>query len=178
MVRAIDGFMLNVFEFMGADSPAQRYISVTRLKQLFPQVPVVLHDDACHLRRFADHRQDMSSCFVSCAFPSMVYILDRFHVSGHIDLWCYFLCMRNVHPDLDFNRAFVQGRNTFVCELTFSCLARYKHMFRKMRQWIANFFLQELVDMRNVSQFTRQSSVPSFSSSFSSSFGVPLSGDD
>ena len=56
-----EGFIMDAFEFMGAESCSQRYLFLARLKQCYPVLNVVLHDDACHLRRFADARAAFSS---------------------------------------------------------------------------------------------------------------------
>ena len=100
-------------------------------QELYPAVKVILHDDACHLRRFADNRASASKLAADLAFPAMTYILDRFHAPAHVDPWC----VQNVHPGLDCNRACVDGRNTSRCEQCFSWLRRYKHMFRTMGRW-------------------------------------------
>ena len=61
---------------------------LARLKDLFPDMCVCVHDDACHLRRFADKRASLSLLAHELSYPQMKYILDRFHAPGHVDQWC------------------------------------------------------------------------------------------
>ncbi len=51
---ADNGYITDAFEFMGAESLSQRYIFLAKLREVFPDLKVIVHDDACHLRRFAD----------------------------------------------------------------------------------------------------------------------------
>lgn len=83
---------MDAFEFMGAESCAQRYMFLARLKSLFPDMTCCVHDDACHLRRFADARGGCSDLAASLAYPNMRYILDRHSWQmlrhGHLRLCC------------------------------------------------------------------------------------------
>ena len=84
MACAPEGFVMGVSELMGAESCSQRYLSLARLKQCYPVLNVVLHDDACRLRRFADARAALSSLAHSLPFPRC----DRFWiVSTPEDMW-------------------------------------------------------------------------------------------
>lgn len=144
-----EGFVTDAFEFMGAESCVQRYFFVARLKELFPELKVVFHDDACHLRRFAHRYRGVNALAASIAYPAMRYILDRFHAPGHVDPWC----LANCHPENDENKGCMTGVNSQSCEILFQWLARYKHIFRKMNRWTANFFIQEVVSLHNDSSF-------------------------
>jgi hypothetical protein len=140
-----DGFVADAFEFMGAESCGQRYFFLARLKEMYPDFKVTLHDDACHLRRFACARSSSSALAQSLAHPNMHYVLDRFHASGHTDLWC----KEHVHPKCAEHAHLVEGLNSSRCEILFSWLRKYKHMFRTMNRWLANFFVQEILDQHN-----------------------------
>ena len=140
-----EGFIMDAFEFMGAESCSQRYLFLARLKQCYPVLNVVLHDDACHLRRFADARAALSFLAHSLSFPQMRYILDRFHAKGHVDPWC----LEHVHPENDGNKQLIEGKNSSRCEILFTWLKNYKHMFRTMGRWTGNFFVQEMLEMHN-----------------------------
>jgi hypothetical protein len=83
-----DGFVADATEFMGAESCSQRYIFLARLKELYPALRVLLHDDACHLRRFAAAREHCSEFARELAYPRMHFVLDRFHAPAHVDPWC------------------------------------------------------------------------------------------
>ncbi|CAE7578556.1 unnamed protein product [Symbiodinium sp. CCMP2592] len=140
-----NGLILDLTEFHGAASLPQRYCFLARLKETFPSLRVVVHDDACHLRQFADNRATWNSMAASLAFPNVRYIVDKFHARGHVDEWCRLNC----HPGLEENKACVEEINTSICEITFSWLARFKQMTRKMNRFTYWFFVQEVVDERN-----------------------------
>ena len=49
-------FITDAFEFMGSESCAQRWLFFGHLKETYPNLSTIVHDDACHLRRFAQSR--------------------------------------------------------------------------------------------------------------------------
>lgn len=140
------GVVVDVVEFYGSESLSQRYLFVARLRQLFPHLNLIIHDDACHLRRFADKRHDINEFAKHLAYPEMRYIIDRFHARGHVDAWC----LANCHPKAPEVQGLLDGINTSICEITFARLSRYKHMFRKMGRWTGQFFVQEVMDSHNI----------------------------
>jgi hypothetical protein len=160
-----EGYITDAFEFMGTESLSQRYLFLARLKGSYPELKVVVHDDACHLRQFCENRRGLGPFADGMAYPNMYYILDRFHAPGHVDVWC----RQNVCPSLPENANLMQGKNSSICEITFSWLRRYKHMFRTMNQWTANFFVQEMIQGRNDNRTGVKLKAPSSSSSSSSS---------
>eukprot|EP00974_Lingulodinium_polyedra_P047841 4592898-Lingulodinium_polyedra.AAC.1 len=93
---------------MGSESCSQRYIFLARLKELYPAVRLTIHDDACHLRRFAANRSSVSELARSLAFPDMAYVLDVLHARGHTDPWC----LQHVHPATEVNTRLLAGRST------------------------------------------------------------------
>lgn len=145
MACSPDGFLIDVAEFYGAESLPQRYFFLARLRELYPGLKVVVHDDACHLRRFADNRQGDSDFAASLAYPNIIYVVDRFHARGHVDPWC----LENVHPKSPLVSKYVEEMNTSICEITFTWLSRFKHMYRKMNEHTSSFFMQEMIDERN-----------------------------
>ena len=140
-----NGLIADIQEFCGAESVSQRYLFVARLKSSFPDLAVLVHDDACHLRRFADKRAHQSSFAKKLAFPEMMYAIDKFHARGHVDEWC----LNNCHPRCEAVKEAIEGVNTSICEITFTWAARFKHSFRKMGKYTASFFMNEMVQMRN-----------------------------
>ena len=140
-----DGCILHMMEFMGAESLSQRYFFLAELKERFPELVVVVHDDACHLWRYATARSTESTMALSLAFPNMAYITDRLHGQGHTDKWC----LENCQPDNDHNKPLVKNVNTSICEQTFSILSRYKHAIRHMAKDTCHLFAEEVVDLRN-----------------------------
>ena len=51
-----DGLIVHVQEYRGAESLSQRYCFLAHIKDMHSSVRVTVHDDACHLRRFAANR--------------------------------------------------------------------------------------------------------------------------
>ena len=164
-----EGYATDAFEFMGSESCSQRYLFLGRLKELYPDLITVIHDDACHLRRFARRWEARGRLGRSLAYPQMRYILDRFHSSGHKDKWC----LDNVHPETEENAPIVAGVNTSACEILFHWWARYKHSFRHMSRWTGNFFAQEVLELHNDEHFPSGIAV-----SGTSALGSPSSSSD
>ena len=55
------GIIVHAKEFAGAESVPQRYFLLAEIAARVPDLAVVVHDDACHLRKFASKRQDHSA---------------------------------------------------------------------------------------------------------------------
>ena len=138
------GYIADVQEFFGAETLAQRCGFVAGLKSCFPQLKVIIH--ACHLRRYTTNRAHCTEMAAQMAHPNIIYVVDRFHAKGHVDEWC----KQNCCPDAPGVPEIVGNANTSICEITFSWLARYKHMVRPLGRNVANYFLAEMVDHRNV----------------------------
>ena len=54
-----------------------------------------------------------------------------------------------MHPKSPLVSKYVEEMNTSICEITFTWLARFKHMYRKMNEHTSFFFIQEMIDERN-----------------------------
>ena len=139
---AADGAVLDAVEFLGGESFTQRAAFVARLKERYPFIATVVHDDSCHLRRFMDHW--CRSCPQLC-FPAMHYVIDKFHAVTHCDAWC----RANCAPSTPVNKARMAGVNSSACELLFSWFSLYRNSFRHMGQETAHFFVNEVLLMRN-----------------------------
>jgi hypothetical protein len=164
-----EGFVTDILEFLGSESCTQRYMFLARLKALYPELVLLFHDDACHLRRFASKFSERSEAARAISYPALLFALDRFHARGHVDKWC----LENVHPGIDELSAALEGVNTSRNEILFQWLARYKHSFRKMGQWTGNFYAQEVIDLHNEENFRSAGSAAAGSPS--SSGAVPTS---
>ena len=162
-------FITDALEFTGSESRAQWWLFLGRLKETNSNLPTIVHDDACHLRRFAQSRSGWSSLANPLTYPSMKYILDKFHAKGHVDPWC----TANVAPDTPENAQILLGKNTSICETTFQWLSRYKHMYRKMNRWSGNFFrVRARADAFQVSKTSCPAGTSSSSSSSESASSV------
>ena len=142
---ASDGYILHLKEFFGTESLSQRYFFLAELKAAMPTLTDCIHDDACHLRRFADARAHESPAAWSLAYPQMNHIIDGMHARGHVDAWC----LANCHPKVPANAARLQGVNTSICEQTFRQTNRYKFMVQHMGRCTCTVFLHEVADARN-----------------------------
>ena len=163
---ASNGIVLDVVEFYGAESLPQRYFFTARLRHLLGEaLRVIVHDDACHLRRFAEKRRNVNAFAASLAFPRITYVVDRFHARGHVDKWC----LENCHPDAPAVQGMMDGIKSSICESTNNWFGRYKHMARKMDRWACNFFLVEVIDLHNADMVARLGKSSSHTSSSDSS---------
>ena len=139
---------MHVKEFYGSESLSQRYFFIAELKQKFPGLNVIVHDDACHLRKFATARSGDSELAFNLAFPQVAYVTDGFHSTGHIDEWC----KANCDPKLPHNAELVKDVNTSICEQTFRETNRFKYMVQHMHRFTATVFVNEIMDLRNASK--------------------------
>jgi hypothetical protein len=140
-----DGYIVHLAEYIGAESLPQRYFFLAEIQAISPATIVFVHDDACHLRKFAGKRAHESSAAKKLAFPGTVYIVDRMHMKNHVDPWCKEHC----DPDAECNREYAEGLNTEACEQLNAQVLRHKYMLRSMGQHTAAFFMHELADVRN-----------------------------
>lgn len=142
-----NGFVVHAKEFVGAESIPQRYFFLAEIAAHVPELRVVVHDDACHLRKFATKQQGQSTVARRLAFPHVQYIIDKMHARGHVDQWC----KANCHPEVPSNAEAIRGLKTPACETKNSVLGRHKFALRHMRKRTASFYLLELIDVRNAS---------------------------
>ena len=136
------GFIMGAMEFLGGESLTQRAALVSRMIGEYPTVATVIHDDACHLRLFMDR------WFPLCPhlrYPQVGFVIDKFHSASHTDTFC----RQNCSPKTAENSARLQGVNTSACEILFQWLSGFKASFRHMNRLTAQFFVPELLLMRN-----------------------------
>ena len=69
-------------EFVGVESLGQRYMFLGEVFEAVEGVTTVIHEDACHLRKYASKREGQSDLARRLAFPDTCYIVDRFHSMG------------------------------------------------------------------------------------------------
>ena len=86
------GVITSLREVFGAESLSQRYLFVSELVGLYPDITAIVHDDACHMHKFCEARATCSQA-AACLAPQRVhYICDEFHMVGHTDAWCKVHC--------------------------------------------------------------------------------------
>ena len=139
------GVIVHAKEFVGAESIPQRYFFIAEIVVHAQELLVLVHDDACHLRRFAAKRQGQSDIATRLAYPSIKYIIDKMHAKGHVDTWC----KANCHPDVPENAEAIRDVCTPACEIVNSVLGRHKFALRHMRRRTAAFFMHEVIQIRN-----------------------------
>lgn len=143
------GVVVAIREIFGCESLSQRYLFVADVVHLYPETKLIVHDDACHLHKFAERRSDLSLHAAAIAPPQMLYAGDPFHMVGHIDAWCLARC----NPSAPHIAPTMAGIRSSVCEFTFTWLSAYKHQSKHMSQWGFKFFLQEMIRSHNNSIF-------------------------
>ena len=75
-----------------------------------PELRVVVHDDACHLRLMAESKKSSTPIAQRLAHD-MKYIVDEYHSTGHVGKWCSENCL----PALPENKALLNGFPTNIC---------------------------------------------------------------
>ena len=139
------GVITSVREIFGRKSLSQRYLFVSALVAVYPELEAVVHDDACHLHKFTAARATNSVHVRRIAPPNVHYIGDIFHMAGHTDPWC----LANCSPYCPHLLPFVEGFRASVCEFTFTWFSQYKHQSKHMREFGLKFFLQEMAIAHN-----------------------------
>lgn len=140
-----NGIIVHAKPFMGAESVSQRYFFLAEIAAKVPELYVIIHDDACHVRRFAHKHQGRSELGRRLAFPRMHYIIDKLHAKGHVDEWCKQHC----NPSVPQNAELIAGVKTSMCETVNSVIGRHKYMLRHMRGLTGAFFMHEVFEIRN-----------------------------
>ena len=140
-----NGMIVHAKEFVGAESIPQRYFFVAELVAQANEVSVLIHDDACHLRRFTSKRGGHSELAARLAYPAIRYVVDKLHAKGHVDPWCKANCL----PDVPENAAAIRGVCTPRCEIVNSVIGRHKFVLRHMRRRTSAFYVHEVIHIRN-----------------------------
>jgi hypothetical protein len=130
------GLIVCVAELFGSESLSQRYLFLSKLRHLYPELKLVVHDDACHLHKFSEVRAGECHYASLLAPPLMRFVCDEFHMVGHTDAWCLAHCNPKA-PDV---RPSLEGIRTSVCEFTFTWLSQYKYQTKHMSQFGFLFF--------------------------------------
>lgn len=136
------GMVLAASEFYAGESLTQRAAFVASVVDQFPTVTTVVHDDACHLRKFMDKWMDSQP---RLTYPQTKFVLDKFHAPSHRDPWCKQHCC----PKVPENARLLAGVNSSSCEFLFSWFSKFRSSFRTMNRQTAHFFVHEILLMRN-----------------------------
>ena len=139
------GVVLDICELIGAESLSQRYCFLANLAERWPDLKVVVHDDACHLRLMAESLA-ADSALAGRLAKDVAYVVDDFHASAHVGAWCKEHCL----PSLSTNKALLGDFPAEICETVNSCLSPLSHTIHHMGRWVCQLVVSEIVDVHNM----------------------------
>ena len=119
---------------------------MARLKSRWPELQVVCHDDACHLKLFCIQHRRSSETAEQLA--QMAFIVDRFHAPGHTGAYCKEHCM----PQLELNRGLLRNFPADIAETVNSGLSPLGHTIHHMGRFFAQLVVHESADVHNLSR--------------------------
>lgn len=64
------GLIIHTQEVFGSESLSQRYMCVAAIKALLPEMQILIHDDACHLHKYAQRRMEARDVLFCTLFYS------------------------------------------------------------------------------------------------------------
>lgn len=84
-----------------------RYFFVAKLCAAMAELRHIIHDDACHLSRFAEkhrcsgrrERPERHAAELRQRLAKLTCVVDKFHASGHVDPWCRRVCSPAAHEE-------------------------------------------------------------------------------
>ena len=144
------GIVAHVDELICAESLSQRYRFLAIVAAHMPDLKIVVHDDACHLRLMAEANEKGTTMAVRLA-TEMAYIVDVYHSSGHVGKWCSENCL----PQLEANNALLDKFPTNICETMNSELSPLGHVIHHMGRWTCQLYVHEMVDVLNMKTLGR-----------------------
>ena len=139
------GMVASIMEIYGGESLTQRAAFVAKIREAYPTVRTVVHDDACHLRKFMEKWFPENP---ELRYPALNFIIDGFHMRGHTDTWCQLNCS----PKLPEHAEILANVNSSSCEILFQWFSQHKSSFRHMGRLTAHFFVSEMIDLHNSAQ--------------------------
>lgn len=135
------GHVVHCAEFSGSETIPLRWFFCAQVKHAVPEWRCLVHDDACHLKRFSQKHK--SRCALAQDMASMLFILDKFHAQNHRDPYCALHCHPSQHTEV------MSGFDSSACERVNSIVGRHKFCMRQMGAGVRNFYLQEIIETRN-----------------------------
>ncbi|CAF1413648.1 unnamed protein product [Adineta ricciae] len=119
------GFICSISELFGSESIKQVYNFLVYMMKNCEHVPdVLIYDDACHLKRFVQNKNNfIQETPANQRISQLQIFCDKLHYRNHTDPWCRKHTNPRKHP-------IANSTNTEVCEQIFSWLAQYKNIVR------------------------------------------------
>ena len=109
------GLIVLLHEIFGCESLSQRYFALSEAKCLLPEAVLCVHDDACHLLKYAERRKEDGD--VQNAFHAHTCFLlkMRFLFLEHIMRWCF---VQALSPGKESHAAagIAPPKMAFVCD--------------------------------------------------------------
>lgn len=139
------GTIISLSQLHGAESLTQVYMKCMDLYIQYPDLPHLGYDDGCHLRRFAELRQNLTE--ETQRFWDEVgqfIVVDRYHFRNHKVTHKY--CQDHCNPA---NNPSIEGANSQICEQSFRWLSRFKYSMNHMTPARFAFFLLIMARRRN-----------------------------
>uniref|UniRef100_A0A6U3RUP3 Uncharacterized protein n=2 Tax=Octactis speculum TaxID=3111310 RepID=A0A6U3RUP3_9STRA len=139
------GTIISLSQLHGAESLTQVYMKALDLYRDNPDLPVLGYDDGCHLRRFAELRQNLTQ--ETKAFweqHGRFIVVDRYHFRNHKKSHKY--CQDHCNPNQVQS---IDGANSQICEQSFRWLSRFKYSMNHMTPARFAFFLLIMAARRN-----------------------------
>ena len=138
--------IVDIQELVCAESLSQRYCFLSTLATRWPQLAIVCHDDACHLKLFAlQHRR---STAIAERLATMDFIVDRFHAPGHCGEYCAQHCL----PTIEENKRLLGTFPTEIAEIVNSEMTPLGHTIHHMGKFFAQLVVSECTDVHNLSR--------------------------
>ena len=126
-----------------------RYLFCSELVKASANIATIVHDDACHVSKFASSRKRGPSPLAT-KLRNIRFIADRFRARRHKDTYC----LTRRHPEIPANRAISEGVNTSIAESAFSWLPKYSQLKFMTRRRHA-FFVLQMLDLHNGKIFAK-----------------------
>eukprot|EP00439_Symbiodinium_sp_Y106_P083385 s29_g23.t1 len=122
---------------------SQRYCFLSALAARLPELKIVVHDDACHLRRMAESEAGVRELTQRLARD--IHYTDEYHTPGHVGSCCREPCLPTIDTPEHFSHEYRR-----VGELLFVAFAAFAHTFHHMGSYMAKFAAMEVVDVHNI----------------------------
>lgn len=140
------GMIVDLHEWVCAESLSQRYCFLATLATRWPQLQIVCHDDACHLKLFSlQHRRSSPTAE---RLATMAFIVDRFHAPGHCGQYCAQTCL----PTIEENKQLLGDFPTEIAEIVNSEMTPLGHTVRHMGKFFTQLVVNECADVHNLSR--------------------------
>ena len=144
------GFICSLFELFGCESISQVYNFLVYMVKHCEQFPdVLVYDDACHLRRFVQNKNNFVQVTpANEKISNLEIVCDKLHYRNHTDPWC----REHTNP---YKHPIANETNTEICEQIFSWLAQYKNIVRGFDESTFLIYICLICDLYNINKLEK-----------------------